>query len=160
MGRSRNCCPTAGSQALDEREVGPACRLNAERRRWLRWPMHITKTTPCSQRRSLASAPTKIISTTFSMDAMVGRCLRQFKMPRPDAYRCPTAIGLRNALVQPSPPARPGKGRDELAPTVTSVIPAAISRPPIANPAGAASPSKRIATGTPTVAATAPSRLI
>jgi transposase len=84
----KNCCLTAGSRALDEREVAPACRLNAERRRWLRCPMHTAKTTPCGQRRSLTSAPVpiQIVSTTFIMDAMLGRCLRQLKMPRPDAY--------------------------------------------------------------------------
>jgi hypothetical protein len=48
--------------------------------------MHTAKTTPCSQRRSLAIAPIQIISTTFIMDAMLGRYLRQIKMPRPDAY--------------------------------------------------------------------------
>ena len=48
--------------------------------------MHTAKTTPRSQRRRLASAPIQIISTTFIMDAMLGRCRHQLKMPRPDAY--------------------------------------------------------------------------
>jgi len=48
--------------------------------------MHTVKTTPCSQRRRLATASIQIVSTTFIKDTMLGRCLRQLKMPRPDAY--------------------------------------------------------------------------
>jgi hypothetical protein len=60
--------------------------------------MHTTKTTPCSQRRRLASAPIQIISTTFIIDAMVGRCLRQFKMPRPNAYGETTSASIERLV--------------------------------------------------------------
>jgi hypothetical protein len=34
--------------------------------------MHTVKTTPCSQRRRLATASIQIVSTTFIKDTMVG----------------------------------------------------------------------------------------
>ena len=62
--------------------------------------MHTAKTTHCTQRRRLASAPMQIISTMFIMEAMLGRNLGQLKMPRPDAYDVGASRGHVGRIIQ------------------------------------------------------------
>ena len=52
----------------------------------MRWTMHPTRATTRSQHASRVIAALQLIVTTFVMHAMLGRCPRQLKMPRPDAY--------------------------------------------------------------------------
>ena len=52
----------------------------------MRWTMQPTRATTRSQHASRVIAALQLIVTTFVMHAMLGRCPRQLKMPRPDAY--------------------------------------------------------------------------
>lgn len=68
-----------------------------------RWPMQADKIAPRSQRASCAIAVLPSIATTFAMHAMLGRRLRQLKMPRPDAYHCAAAAQERTHVVRLHP---------------------------------------------------------
>ena len=60
--------------------------------------MQATRAPARSQRASRVIAALPVIATTFFMNAMVWRYFRQFKMPRPDAYRPAAAARLARTL--------------------------------------------------------------